>query len=116
MKGPTTRDMSDRHEQDLQRLLGGVITRGSGNQSRSPMDVRQSRHEIDWAFAFDGKSTLSRSMSVGLDMWDKAVEQSHGERTGLPLRFYDGPRLRVVRDLIVIDLHDFAELVEQVRR
>lgn len=107
----TTRDMSDKHEADLQKWMGdgALVTRGSGNQARSPMDVRQSRHHVPWAFALDGKSTKAASMSFRLEDWFKAEEQAHGEHPGMPVRFYT-PRLQVVKDLILVDLHDFIEM------
>jgi len=62
MRG-TTRDLSDKHEKHLAQLLGGRRTPGSGNGFANPMDVRQSHYD-GLAFAIDGKSTLSASVSV----------------------------------------------------
>lgn len=114
MKRPTTRQMSDRHEEDLARILDWRMTRGSGNQFNDQMD---GKHDDGlWRFAGDGKATFNKSIGVTREMWDKAVEQSHGKRTLLPLRFYDDWRLTVGLDLVVCDLHDIAEMVEELRR
>lgn len=112
----TTRKMSDRHEEDLLTLLGGRGTPNSGATWRAPMDGRTSRHEASYAFAWDGKSTLSKSVGVSRAMWDKAVEQAGGERPLLPLRFYDNERLDVGLDLVVLSLHDFVEILEIANR
>jgi hypothetical protein len=109
----TTRKMSDRHETDVAELLGMRRTRGSGNQFADQMDGKHD--EGRWRFAFDGKATLGKSVGVSREMWAKAVEQSHGARPLLPLRFYDDERLAVGLDLVVCDLHDLAEMVEVLR-
>jgi hypothetical protein len=66
---------------------------------------------VRFAFAWDGKSTLGKSVGVSRVMWEKAKEQAGGERPALPLRFYDNERLDVGEDLIVLGLDDFAELL-----
>ena len=113
---PTTRQMSDAHELFLAEILGAERTRGSGNQFVAQMDVRHP--DGAWRWAADGKSTFGNSIGVTRAMWDKAVEQSHGRRTLLPLRWYapGDNRLTPVLDLVVVDLHDFAEMVQELRR
>lgn len=113
---PTTRQMSDAHETFLAEILGARRTRGSGNQFVEQMDVRHSDGE--WRWAADGKSTFGKSIGVTREMWGKAVEQSHGRRPLLPLRWYapGDNRLTPVLDLVVADLHDFAEMVEALRQ
>lgn len=113
-KRGTTRAMSDKHEEFLVDLFGGRRTRGSGNQASNPMDGRHSRMSEVCAFAWDGKSTLGKSVGVTREMWEKAEEQSHGERPMLALRFYDTDRLDVGLDLVVISAQDMAELLERV--
>lgn len=106
------RRMSDKHEADLAEWFGGRVTPGSGNQFNRPMDGRQSHLNQSVAFAWDGKSTRGASISVTLPMWAKAIEQSHGERPLLPLRFYGDDRLTIIRaDLAVINVHDLLELL-----
>jgi hypothetical protein len=108
------RRMSDAHERDLVRALGGRRTRGSGNQFANPMDGRHDRYEAPVAFAWDGKSTRTASITVTRQMWEKAMQQAHGERPMLALRYYDSDRLDVARDLVVISLHDLVELLSLV--
>lgn len=110
------KDMGDRHEAHLADRLGMRRSRGSGNQWRDPIDARHNRLDSEYAFAVDGKSTLKKSASVSLAMWDKAVEQAGGERPMLALRFYaDASLTRVLADLAVADLDDFAELLDAAR-
>lgn len=113
---PRTRKMSDAHEEHLVEVLGGRKTKGSGNQWHNPMDGRHSSRTVNYAFAWDGKSTLGKSIGVTREMWGKAEDQAGGERAALPLRFYDDERLRVGLDLVVISLDDFAELLDAARR
>lgn len=114
MRG-TTRDMSDRHEQDLAERLGGRRTRGSGNQFNDQMDGRHHRFEEDFALAWDGKSTRGKSIGVSLAMWEKAVEQAGGERAALALRWYLNERLTETVDLMAVSLDDFEELLTMAR-
>lgn len=109
--------MGDAHEQFLADLFGGRRSRGSGNQWRDPMDGRSGRrHEqSDFAFAWDGKSTLAKSVGVSLAMWDKAVDQADGERPMLGLRYYANERLDVVRDLVVVSAYDLSEMLTSLR-
>lgn len=111
MRG-TTRDLSDKHEAYLADLLGGRRTRGSGNQFNDQMDGRQHRFDGPVAFAWDGKATTGKSISVSLAMWEKAVEQAGGERAALALRWYLNERLTEAVDLITVSADDFAELLE----
>lgn len=107
----TTRRMSDAHEEWLAALFGGRMNKGSGNQWHAPMDGRQSSRYQHYAFAWDGKATLSKSVSVSLDMWEKAREQAGAEMPLLPLRFYADERLRVTLDLVVVRAETFADVV-----
>lgn len=68
------------------------------------------------AFRWDGKATRSKSVSVSLAMWDKAVQQAHAERPLLALRFYFDDRLRGFLDLMTIRGDDMVELLERSRR
>lgn len=113
-KDPTTRDLSDRHEEDLLDLFGGRRTAGSGNQFRDQTDVRMipGRH-TPIAFAFDGKSTQRLSHSVTRQAWDKLVHQAHDLRPAMPLRWYEADNtLKVALDLVVLRLGDFSEILE----
>lgn len=106
------RKMSSKHETDLARWFEGRKTPGSGNGFANPMDVRQSRYATRFALAIDGKSTRSKSVGVSREMWEKAVEQAHGERPALALRFYTSDRLDYDIDLMVVTVDDFLELLE----
>jgi hypothetical protein len=104
--------MAEAHEKHIQERLGGRKTRGSGNQPANPMDGRHSRYDQPIAFAWDCKATRGQSIAISRRMWEKAVEQSHGERPMIPLRFYDSDRLQVGLDLVVLTLDDLEELLE----
>jgi hypothetical protein len=101
--------MGDAHERFLAKLFGGRQTRGSGNQWKDPADGRNDHHE-SYAFAWDGKSTLSSSISISRMMWAKIVEQAHGERPMLAVRFYDNSALDVGYDLAIVRADDLAEM------
>jgi hypothetical protein len=105
--------MGDKHEAFLTDILGGRQSRGSGNQWHNPMDGRTSRMTTRYAFAWDGKSTLSKSVSVTREMWKKAVEQAGGERPMIGIRFYDTEALDVGLDLALVNLHDLVEVLER---
>lgn len=108
--------MGDHHEEDLVEWFGGRKTRGSGNQANNPMDGRHSRYDTSVAFAWDGKSTRAKSISVSRAMLDKAAEQAHGERPMIALRFYDDDRLRGFEDWMVVQKDDLLELMERSDR
>jgi hypothetical protein len=108
------RRMSDRHEADLAEWFHGRRTRGSGNQAANPGDGRGNRFTDRFGFCWDGKSTLASSISVTLPMLDKLDEQAHGERSLLPLRFYADERLHVRRDMVVVGMDDFREMLDVI--
>jgi len=112
----TTRKMSDAHEEWLVDLFGGRKTKGSGNQWHNQMDGRTSSREVAYAFAWDGKSTLGKSVGVTREMWTKAVEQAVPERPMLPLRWYANERLESALDLVVLSAYDLAELIDSANR
>ena len=107
--------MSDKHEEFLCTLFGGRQTKGSGNQWRDPTDGRNNRMVQSYAFAWDGKSTLGKSVGVTREMWAKVVEQAGGERPMLPLRFYDNERLDVGLDLAVLNIYDLSDMISELR-
>jgi hypothetical protein len=111
----TTRAMSDAHEEYLVEVLGGRMTRGSGNQPANPLDGRHAHLNQSFAFAWDGKSTMGQSLSISRATWDQIEEDAHGERPLMPLRFYDTDRLKVGLDLVVLRLDDFAEMLDRLR-
>jgi hypothetical protein len=105
--------MGEKHEEDIAEALGGRKTRGSGNQWRDQMDGRNNRYEQEFAWAWDCKSTLGKSITIPWEMIEKAIEQAGPERPTIPLRFYKDERLRIYHDaIIVVNLEDFIELNE----
>ena len=108
----TTRMMSDKHEDDLAWMFAGRKTAGSGNQWRDQMDGKQPHGSGDYVFAWDGKSTLGKSVGVTRDMWNKAIDQTQAwEIPVVPLRFYGNERLtQIDLDLAVIDAKVLASL------
>ena len=113
---PTTRQMSDKHEDYLAEVLNGRKTVGSGNQFNDPMDGRNKRYDQPFALAWDGKSTLAASVTMTKQTWAKAVEQSKGEIPMLALRWYSDYRLESDLDLAVLDMRDFTEILEAARK
>jgi hypothetical protein len=105
--------MSEKHEDHIAEVFEGRKTPGSGNKAANPMDVRQSRYSQSVAFAVDGKSTRGKSISVTRPMLDKAVEQAHGERPAISLRFYDDDRLKGFEDWTLVREDDLVELMER---
>jgi hypothetical protein len=111
----TTRAMSDSHEIFLAHIFGGRRSINSGAQANDQADGRNRRYDTVFPAAWDGKATMGKSHSITLETWDKLVEQSHGEHPILALRWYADERLHVRRDLVVLDAHDLAELLEGYR-
>ena len=117
MRKGLNKKMGDAHENFLVRLLGGRKTISSGNQWRDQMDGRHNSYTSDSAFnfAWDGKSTLTNSISITRSMIYKAEEQAGPEEPLLALRFYRNEELEVDRDFIVVRASVFAEMLELVR-
>lgn len=108
--------MADEHETFLAARFGGRKSRGSGSQWRDQMDGRNDTVREDLAFAWDGKSTLAKSITITRDMWAKAHEQADGDIPMLGLRFYDTEVLDVGLDLVTVEADVLAELREEVLR
>ena len=108
--------MGDHHEGFLVDLFGGRQARGSGNQWRQPMDGRTSRKHLRFAFAWDGKSTLGKSLTIPLAMIRKAKEQAGGHRPMIALRFYDSEQalaLKPIEDWVAVKANDMAEILQE---
>jgi hypothetical protein len=113
---PSTRDMSDKHEDFLAELLGGRKTRGSGSHWRDQMDGKNDQREQPHALAWDGKATQHASVGVSREMWAKACEQSGGLIPAIAIRFYSkGFLLKPELDLIALEANDFAAILEDAR-
>lgn len=110
------KDQGDAHEAFLVSLFGGRQARGSGNQWRQPMDGRTSRKHLRFAFAWDGKSTIGKSLSIPLSMIRKAKEQAGGHRPMIALRFYDSDQpfaLKSIEDWVAVKAQDMAEVLQE---
>jgi hypothetical protein len=111
----TTRDMSERHERRLAVVLGGRQSRGSGSVL-GDADGRRA-HGLPFAFAWDGKCTLGKSISVTREMWLKIVEQAGWARPMLAFGFFHDTRLTGFEiSLVAVRDDDFAELLEAAER
>lgn len=110
-----TMDMSKRHEVFLAALFRGRKTKGSGNQWTDQLDGKQPRGSGELVFAWDGKSTLGKTLSIGLGMWAKALDQTRPWETPmLALRFYTTDRLdKVALDLAVVQVDVLASLQQE---
>jgi hypothetical protein len=106
----TTARMGELHEEHLAEINGGRKSRSSGNQWHDAADGRNSRDD-PFNFAWDGKSTLGKSISVTLEMIAKIREQAGGERPEIGLRWYgSGDLSQVTEDWIAIPDVDFEEM------
>jgi hypothetical protein len=107
--------MSDRHEAFLADVFVGRITRGSGNQWSNQMDVRNNPVTQHHPFAVDGKSTYAKSISVTLEMVDKATEQAQELAPAIGLRWYPDETLRNPIDWVAIPADEFERLLADAR-
>lgn len=105
--------MGEKHEEWLAETFGGRKTRGSGSQWRDQMDGRQNRYEVEFAFAWDGKSTMAQSITIDRPMLRKAVQQAGSERPMIGVRFYDDERLRGFEDWVLVKAEDLIEITER---
>lgn len=107
----------ERHEREVQELLGLSATPGSGNQWHSPSDGVDNTHYSSATFPLmvDCKCTVNKSYSVTREFMAKWREKAEmaGKRFALPIRFAEkDPRSHRHEDYIVLTLDDFAELLE----
>jgi hypothetical protein len=109
--------MARLHEAATAALFGARLSRGSGNQWKTPIDWRQNHMGQRFAIAGECKSTLGGSISVTRAMWEKAAEQAGDEEPSLHLRFYDTECLEdVYADLSVVSTSFLARLMEEANR
>jgi hypothetical protein len=106
----TTARMGEIHEEHLAEINGGRKSRSSGNQWHDQADGRNSRDD-PFNFAWDGKSTLGKGITITLDMIAKIREQAGGERPQIGLRWYKtGDLTQVAEDWIAVRDVDFEEM------
>lgn len=105
-------EMARLHEEFLAELNGGRDSRGSGQTWQDQGDGRNNRITTEFAFAWDGKATRGKSITVDRAMIDKIREQAAGERPEIGLRWYDTDDLRRVgEDWVAIPAADYGELL-----
>lgn len=108
----------ERHEREVQELLGLRATIASGSQWHDPSDGVTPGHYSDSSFPLmvDCKCTTQKSYSLNrafLADWREKAEMS-GKRFALPVRFEDkASRTPVSEDYIVLTLNDFVDLLNQ---
>lgn len=112
-KDPTTRDLSDRHAEFIEKLFGAPVQRGSGNQSNRQTDNRMPvTRYTPIAFCFEGKATRRASLSMTAADWRKLVDQSHDLRPAMAYRWYRPDNtLTPELDTVMVSAHDFAEVL-----
>ena len=105
--------MGDAHEEFIAEAFDGRQARGSGNQWRDPADGRSQREAV-LHFAWDCKSTRAKSISIKREDLAKILDQSHGDRPMLPIRFYDDDRLRGFEDWVLLRVDDVQEMLQTI--
>ncbi len=115
MKKPTTREMSDAHEEFLEELIDGRRTRGSGNQFNNQADVRNDARRQPHAFAVDGKCTFAKSLTVKDTDLEKIRDQAHNELPAMALRWYPDWTLKKADDWVLLRAQDFEDLLADAR-
>lgn len=103
------KEIADLHEDDVANTLDGRTSRGSGTQSKDPMDGRHDSYREDPAFAWECKATQGKGLRITREMWEKACEQAHRETPMLAVRFADEYGYPDT-DLAVIELAELADL------
>jgi hypothetical protein len=74
--------------------------------------MRLSRH-TPIAFAFEGKATRGKSLSITMADWQKLTVQAHDLRPAMAYRFYRPDNtLTPLADLVMVKSDDFAEILE----
>lgn len=112
---PPTARMGELHEIYLAEVNAGRKSRASGSQWTDPADGRNA-HDEPYALAWDGKSTLGKSISLTLDMLRKIREQALGEIPELGLRWYGtGDLKKVLEDWVALPGDDLKEILSSAR-
>ena len=113
--------LSDRHEAHLSEVVpGGARVAGSGSKRESHDVSTRSLTESWWLFRYEAKCTQKKSYSFKEAEWRRLVEDVYSrdahERPAWAVRFYGegGEDAPVLKDLIVVDLNDWVELLEEL--
>jgi hypothetical protein len=108
--------MGDAHEADIAEWIGGVRTKGSGNQWHNQMDAKNGLR-TPFPLAADGKSTLGKSIGITRELWQKFREQTFGEIPAMFQRWYRSADLRTVElDLVTLEVGDFLRILSSARQ
>lgn len=108
--------MGDLHEKYLAELTGSRQSKASGAKFDDKADGRGNHLLDEWAVCFDGKSTRGLGINITREMLAKIIDEAHGERPMIGLRFYDNDRLdRIGFDWVAIEAQHFAELLFAAR-
>jgi hypothetical protein len=110
----TTVEMAQAHERYLAQVIGGRVCRGSGNQFNNQMDVRN-QPDLPFAIALDGKSTMGASITITLDMIQKAYDQAHELDAGFGLRWYHDETMRNATDWVAVPADVFERMLGMAR-
>jgi hypothetical protein len=104
--------MSDAHEKSIKDILPETHLTGSSGNKSEKNDVVSSKDQ-SFSVSLECKSTTKKSYSLSLETWNKTEERASSQwrRPGMPIRFYLDEELKNYKDLIVLDLNDFAELM-----
>ncbi|AEQ21073.1 conserved hypothetical protein [Rhodococcus phage E3] len=107
----------ERHEREIQELLGLRATIASGNQWHDPSDGVTPGHYSDSTFPLmvDCKCTTQKSFSLSRTFfadWRKKAEMA-GKRFLMPVRFeYKDGRIERREDYVILALDDLVDLLE----
>jgi hypothetical protein len=106
----------EKFEQYCREIFGLDGTPGSGNQWYDKGDGTTRDAYDPWPLQIDAKTTVGQRFSVNKSDMEKWIDQatSGGRRFALPIRFLKTTKRKEL-DLVVINLDDFAELVDVAR-
>lgn len=109
--------MAELHEAFLAELFGGRKSKNSGATWQDKGDGRNNHLIEELAFAWDGKSTRGKGITIERVMIAKIREEAAGERPAFGLRWYDTDDLQEVgEDWVAITAADFRELLAAARQ
>lgn len=112
---PPTQQMGEKHEEYLAGVNAGRKSKASGSQWSDPADGRNG-HDEPYALAWDGKSTLGKSIAVTLETLRKIREQALGEIPEIGLRWYANQSLRdVLEDWVAVPGDDWKNILSSAR-
>lgn len=112
---PPTAEMARLHEEYLAQINDGTKTKASGSGWDEQADGRN-HHDRPFAYRWDGKATKGKSVTITLEMIEKILDQAHGERPQIGLRWYGDERLKsVLADWVAVRGADWEETLMAAR-